>query len=441
MKHSFRLTIFLSVWLCSYSLVDAQQSNIMDLAGAISYAENNSPSIKDALLRVQDADARIRESTARGLPQLSASGSYTYYFEVPVQPLPEIFQMPGGPTEISFLLQNNVTGAVNLDAMVFDPVYFVALKAARAARTYAQLDLNNQKREVRKTVRDAYLPLLLVKANLDQLDKNIANLEQLFFETQETYKAGFAEQLDVDRLELSLATLRTEQENLSRQYDILLSAFKYTINYPIDQELTVGDELETILVEVGNEAEVGAINYGLRPELTLLEQVIQLNDYNVQVSRSGFIPTLRAVGAYQYQYQGADLSSGFWAPTGFVGLNLSIPIYDGGFKRSQIQRAQIARDQVVVQRETMTRAIKLEVTNARATLQNARDRLADRERNMALAQRIYDTTQVKYREGVGSSIEVSQAEQALYTAQSNRLQALYDLIEAKTALKEALGLQ
>ncbi|MCB0637889.1 MAG: TolC family protein, partial [Lewinella sp.] len=85
--------------------------------------------------------------------------------------------------------------------------------------------------------------------------------------------------------------------------------------------------------------------------------------------------------------------------------------------------------------------IRLEVGNARLAYENARQRLADRDDNLALAQRIYDTTQTKYREGVGSSLEVSQAEQSLYTAQSNRLQALYDLLTAKIDLEAALGLR
>jgi outer membrane protein TolC len=442
MKHLLQYGLFLLLCLATSSTVLGQEATTsLDLSEAIRYAEQHSVNIQAALLKVRDAEAQIKESRSRGLPQLNGSGAYNYYFDVPVQPLPELFQVPGGPTEISFLLPNNLTLSANLDAMVFDPVYFVALKAARAARTYAQLELNTEKRKVRQSVRDAYLPLLLVKANLQQLDKNITNLEELYRTTRETYAAGFAEQLDVDRLELSLANLRTERDNLSRQYDMLLSALKFTLNIPQEQALEITDELEAMNAELSQEALGSAINYAARPEVPLLDQAVQLNELNIQANRTGYLPSLRAVGAYQYQYQGADWQSGFWAPTGFVGLSLNIPIYDGGFKQSQIERAQISRDQTLLQRQTFLRSVKLEVQNARTAYESARQRLADRDRNLALAQRIYNTTQIKYQEGVGSSLEVNQAEQSLYTAQTNRLQARYELLEAKIALEEALGLQ
>ena len=181
------------------------------------------------------------------------------------------------------------------------------------------------------------------------------------------------------------------------------------------------------------------VDYNRRPEVRLLDQAVILNDYNIQNFKTQYLPSLRGFGGYQYQYQGNDFTNGFWAPTGFVGLSLNIPLYDGGFKRSQIQRAQISRDQVMVQKTTVQRLIDLEVENARASYTSANERLDAREKNLELAQRIYDTTQIKYREGVGSSLEVNQAEQDLYTAQTNRLQALYELLQARIDLEEALG--
>lgn len=423
-----------------WAVAVSAQDGAMTLSAAISYALANNPDIKDAQLRVADADAQIKENTATGLPQLSASGSYQRYFKVPLVPLPAALT-GGEPQQISFVLKNNITGAVNLDAMLFEAAYFVALKAARAAREYAQLDLADRQRKVRNQVREVYLPLLFLEANKEQLDKNIANLNRLYDETREIYKAGFAEQLDVDRLELSLANLRTERESLDRQYENALRALKFTLNLPDAQAITLADDLDALLTEASGESLTAAIDYGRRTEIGVLNQAILLNDYNVTAIKSRYLPSLRAFAGYQYQYQGDDFSSGFWAPTGFVGVSLNVPIYDGGYKRALVDRAKISREQVLLQRETVQRLITLEVTNARSTYADAQERLADRARNLELAQRIYDTTQIKFREGVGSSFEVNQAEQGLYGAQSAHLQARYELLRAKTALDEALGLQ
>jgi outer membrane protein len=431
---------FLLLALLVHSLSGQAQSGDMSLSQAIAYAQTNHPDLLDAQLKIRDAEEVIKQSIATGLPQLSAGGTYQYYFKVPVVPLPAAFT-GGEPQNVSFVLKNNLTGSVNLDAMVFDAAYFVGLRAARAARNFAQLELNDRQRQVRGQVRNAYLPLLLLKSNLDQLDKNIASLTNLFQETQEIYRAGFAEQLDVDRLELSLANLTTERENLARQYEMALQALKFTLNYPADQDLNVADDLDGLLQATSVDALVAPIDYSRRTEITLLNEALGLNELNVKVNKTRFIPTLRAFGGYQYQYQGNSFSNGFWAPTGFVGLSVNIPLYDGGLKRALVERAQIATEQVAIQQTTLRRLVQLEVTNARTGFLNAQNRLAERDRNLALANRIYNTTQVKYREGVGSSLEVNQAEQDLYNAQTNRLQALYELLQAKMSLEEALGWQ
>lgn len=438
MNHPTRVVILCA--LMTLVNVGWTQTAEMNMEQLIDYAISNSPEMLDAQLKVQDAEAQILQSKSAGLPQVSATGTYQRYFKVPIVPLPPEFTGGGEPQEISFVLKNNLTGGVSLDAMIFDAAYFLALKASRAARTYAQLELEDRKRQVRQQVREVYLPVLLLKANLEQLDKNLTNLEELYQETQQIYEAGFVEQLDVDRLALSLANLRTERDALDRQYQNAIRALKFTVNYPADQELAVANNLEELLTETDESMLTSGVNYTLRPEVNLLDQAILLSEYNVKNFKTHYLPSLRGFAGYQYQYQGNDFSSGFWAPTGFVGLTLNVPIYDGGFKRSQINRATIARQQVMVQRSTVQRLIDLEVDNARSTYLSAQERLKDREENLALAQRIYDTTQIKYREGVGSSLEVNQAEQALYTSQTNRLQAIYDLLQAKESLEEALGL-
>ena len=313
-------------------------------------------------------------------------------------------------------------------------------RSARAARSYAQLELVQRERDVRRQVRAAYLPTLLLRSNLDQLDKNIANLEELLNETREIYEAGFAEQLDVDRLALSLANLRTERDALERQYENAVRALRFTVNYPPDEPLDLSGDLEVMLAEETADNVADEVVYARRPEINLLDQALLLTDYNIRNYKTRYLPSLRGFAGYQYQYQGNDFSTGFWAPTGFVGLSVNVPIYDGGFKRSQIDRATIVRNQTLLQRNTVQRLIDLEVENARTDYLSARARLDDREENLALARRIYETTQIKYREGVGSSLEVNQAEQGLYTAQTNRLRAIYDLIDARIALREALGI-
>lgn len=439
MNHPLKnVILIIGVALLSLPLIG--QKTIMSLEDAVNYAINSSSEMRDAQLVVMDAEAQIIENRARGLPQLNGSVNYQRYLKVPQSPLPEIFQQPGGPESISFIQKNNLTASANLQAMVFDGVFFVALKAAKSARDYAKKDLAVKQKTLREQVRDVYLPLLLIDANLDQLDKNITSLEQLHQETKAIFEAGFAEQLDVDRLELSLANLQTERENIARQYQIGLRILKFTINLPENEILEIEDNIESLLAKYSiTNLDPVTPNYNQYPEIQLIDELLNLQNLNKKAQKTAYLPSLSAFGGYQYQYQGDKLKNGFWAPTAYLGLQLNVPIYDGGYKRARIDRVQIAIDRVAIQRNTLHRAINLQIITAQDIYTNTRDRLGERDKTLALAQRIYDTTQIKYREGVGSSIELNQAEQAIYTAQTNRLQALYELLTAKIALQEALG--
>lgn len=463
-----KTSLILSFLFCGLAL-NAQKAVELSLQDAISYAVQQSTTMKNAQIALADADQQIIERRAIGIPQLSGEVSFQRYFQAP--PLPPGFDLSGligttfenfgvldqalpdvqlafpevndntdsGNETASIFFKNNFTMGLNLDAMLFDYSYFSGLKAAKAFRTYSGFEYDTNARQVRMQVTNAYLPVLLLKKNGEILDKNIANLEKLNFETKELYKAGFAEQLDIDRQDLSLSNLKTERENLARQELVALNALKFAMGYEISDPLRVTDDLEQLAFEVTQDDLVADINYTQRPDYNLIEQGILLNELNVDINRSSYFPTLRAFAGYSYAYQGNTAEDGFWAPTSSAGVTLNVPIFDGLGKKAKMQRARLDLTEAQNNKTDMERGITLEITNARTSYLSAKERLASQQRNQDLAQRIYDTTQVKYREGVGSSLELTQAEQSLYSAQSNYIQALYDIIVAKYDLDIALG--
>jgi outer membrane protein TolC len=460
MKYTLKklpLVLLMGLW---GNLLQAQSGAVFTLESAIDYAMSNHNSIKTAHINLEDAEKRIREQLGTGLPSVTADMNFQRYLELPRQPLPESFASFGvlfdvladivpdpsvlggfggeSSDEVSFFRKNNFTMGVSMDAMIFEGSFFVGLQAARGYRKYVDKEMLNARRSVRKQVTEAFLPVLLVDANLEILDKNIANLASLLAEVQALYREGFVEQLDVDRQELSLANLTTQRKSLVRQKELALRNLKYTMGYPLEESLVATGELEEMSTGIAEEDLVGQINYLRRPEVQLLETGLELNELNIKNYKSRFLPTIRAFGAYQYLYQGDNSENGFWSPQAFVGVRMSVPIYSGMLKTLAIQRAQLESEKIVLQQQELERSIGLEVSNARIQYSNALENLDSQQKNLALAERIYQTTQVKYREGVGSSVEVSQAEQSLYNTQRNYLQALYDLILSKMNLDLAL---
>lgn len=414
---------------------------VFSLEEAVGYAMSNSNTIRNAQVDILDAEQVVKESLSTGLPQINGSLDFNHFLKVPVLPLPEAFAMgdPDAPTSIAFQLKNSLTAGISARSMLFDGSFFVGLRAARASGDYYNLQLENTQRTVRSQVTRAYFPVLLLKTNVVVLDRNISNLEKLLNETSAQYETGFVEQLDVDRLVLSLNNLRSQRDQVSSQAENALRALKFTLNYPIDEPLRVEDDLDKLETEIEVAALTSDIPYLQRPEIRLLDKTIELQGMNEQLLRAAYLPTVYASVSGQYQFQGNSFSDGFWAPTIVLGLNASIPIYDFGGRKARVERAELATQKVVNQRNDAQRSIQLEVLNARATFTANNDRLAVTKGNLELAQRIYDVTQVKYREGVGSSIEIVQAEQALYESQANFLNALYETLVAKEDLFLALG--
>lgn len=425
----------------------AQEPAQLSLEQAVEYAYDQSTEVKNARIRVLDAEEQIIERRSTGLPQLSGDVSFQRYLQVPKQPLPEAFVQfleqlnPNGEVdrEASFFLKNNFTAALNMDAMIFDGTYFQGLRAARTFREYTERELRAVKRDVRNTVLDAYLPVLAAQENIAILGKNIRNMENLLYETTELYKEGFAEQLDVDRQQLSLNNLKVELENQERQKEVAMTRLKYSIGFPIDQPLELNEDLEQMVIEMEESDLTEQVNPSARPEFLLAEKGVELNEINVKVNKAAYLPSLSGFAGYQQNYQGNTFKDGFWAPTANVGLRLSIPIFDGFYKKSQVERARLDLEEAQNQKRDLERAIRLEVKNARTNYLNARRELASQRSNLELAERIYETTQIKYREGVGSSVELTQAEQSLFQSQSNYINALYNVLAAKMDLEMALG--
>lgn len=435
-----------------------QEAQEMSLQEAINYALDNNTALKIGQINIADAQEQIVERRAIGIPQLSAGVSYQYFVDIPTQILPDFIspsvygvlftegvlepgQIPEtDPVAAQFGTKHNLTGSIDLNTIIFDASYFTGLQAAKTFRVYTQYEYNATSAQVRYQVKDAYMPALIIQDNIQTLEKNIKNIETLLYETQQQYKEGFVEQLDVDRLELSLANLQTEAENLERQREISINALKFVMGYPMDEELILTDDIQTLSAEVPQEQLSNPVNYQARPEYLVAQMGLQLNELNVKINKSGYLPKLSGFATHQQSLLTNDLSEGELFPTTILGLQLNIPIFDGLNKKAKVQRARLGVETSQYQIMQLERSIALEVSNARINYANAQRRLANQERNLQLAQRIYDTTKVKYKEGVGSSLEITQAEQSLFTSQQNHNQALYELLIAKNTLEKALGL-
>ena len=437
------LKSLLIIALCLPHARTQAQTTSMSLTDAIQFAVDNNPNIKVAQLQTADAEWRIKESKATGLPQIGLGISYQYFIQRPGIPASALGFPGAGDTKIAFNANHSLSPTLSVNQLFYSSTYRVALRAAEYYRQYVNEQLAVARQTLRNQVIDAYLPALLISENLATLDKNLTNLDKLFSDTKAINQAGFAEQLDVDRIDLSLSTLRSERSNLERQREIVVNALKLTLGMPVNQELTLTDDVQELMTQYATTDLTAELNFMNRPEYLQLLRGRELNTLQVELNSRPWIPTVAGFMQYQPGFQGGfgNDTKWFFIPSAVVGLSVNIPIWDGGGAKAREQRAVIGVQTIDAQKQLLENALTLELENARRSYLNASERVSSQQKNLMLAQRIYDNTQIKYKAGVGSSFEVTQAEQQLYTAQQNLMQSQYDLLSAKTAVQKALGVR
>jgi outer membrane protein TolC len=418
-------------------VMNLSAQKVMSLSDAIDYALANHPEVRIAKLNVKDAEWQIRENKSVALPHLSLGVNYNYFIEHPAIPA-ELFGFGGEPGQkLTFALRNNLSGKAQVTQLLFDNDYFVGLKAVKLYREYVDLQLNSVKEKVRNNVRDAYMPALLLTKSVEILDKNIENQQKLFNDTKAVYKAGFAEQLDVDRLEFILFELRTEHDNLLRQKETVIDLLKFAMNIPVKEEITLSDDLDALLNVYTSIDPDEEIDYMNRPDYLTVLKSMELNQIQVDLYKKNWLPTVSFFASYDPSFQGN--SKLYWIPSAIAGISLNMPIYDGGFSKAKQERAKITAMEVTEQKDMMLKGFDLEIENARNQFKNARQKVEDQERNLDLAERINNSSQIKFKAGVGSSLEITQAQSGLYQAQGNLINARYELLKSIVALKKALG--
>jgi outer membrane protein TolC len=444
-----RLNSLLVILVITITGMQAQEAEQFSLLEAIAYAQAKSNSVRTAQLDIARSKAEVQEYTAIGIPKVNGGVEYNYFIHLPTSLIPnDAFAIPGAPapepgySETQFGTKNSLTFELSLNTLVFDGSYFVGLKASKGLMEMTKRQADLTKYDIKYLVVKAYLQVLIAEENKGVLLRNVENIQKMRDETQVFLDNGMVEQLDVDRLDLSLSNLQVELEMLARQTELAYNVLKFQMNYPLEGEITLFDKLEDVLALPDGADLDGEIPLDRRIETDILKQTIRLNELNTKRFTMGYLPSLSAFAAHQQVLQRDDLFDGAqpgFFPTTIVGLKLNVPIFDGFDKAAKIKKSKIDVQKFQLQLNDLERNITLQVTNARATYSNATGRLVSQDKNLALAEKILKTTRIKYREGVGSSLEMTQAEQELYRTQANRLNALYQLVVAKADLDKALG--
>ncbi len=437
----------------------AQHKYELSVKEAVELAFKNVTEVKNATLDVDIQRAQNRQITGQALPQLSGNASVSRYLELPqiLFPdgsqagvynvlineglLPQSTKVPTpGLRPVSFFQPWNASASANLSQLLFQPDVFVGLQARKTAINYSQANLEVVKERIKDSAYRRYYAILIAQKQSEFLQSGIQRLQKLYHDDSIMYVNGFAERLDLDKVQVQLTNLQTSQIVLHNSIQLAYAALKYSIGVAQTdtvelKELLSNEELKQGVLDEG-------FTYNDRKEYKLLDYARQLQVLDVRRYKLGYLPTLSTALSYTAQGQGQKFitdKNTFWLRNSLVSLNLNVPLFDGFQRKYKVQQAQLNLQKVNNSVDNLKQVIDLQKTISKASLTNTLLNLDAQERNVQLAETVYNTTKKKFESGLGSSFEVLQADNDWQTAQSNYFNSLYNAVVARIGFLSALG--
>lgn len=422
----------------------AQQSFTMEQA--LQYAYENNVNVKKAKIDQTIADKKVKETIGIGLPQIDLNGSYNYFLNIPVQLLPgELVGQPAGTyIPVQFGQKQSATGGVSVSQLLFNGSYIVGLESSRAYREMSALATEKTVFTIKEAIMMSYAAVLVTDENIKTLEENNKVSGKILNETRETYKAGLIELQNVEQLEYSYKNLVTNLENLKRTKQKYVNALKYLIGYPQDEELQLLTSMEELIqknqILVDHSAQVDLTNH---IDLKLKENALRISELQLKYQKSKSLPSLSA--ALSSSYNGfSDKFTFFdreqlWFNTSVFALQLNVPVFSGLQRSFQTQQAKLEVEKAKLDKDDAEKQLKSDYFGKVKDYENAYDSFKTSQDLVKLSSEIYRKQNVKFKEGLGTSFELSQSETQLFQAQSQFYLSALDLVKAKIALDKAKG--
>jgi len=435
--------LLVTVFFATATFAQEQKTvHAFSLAETVSYAQKNNVQVKNSLLDIDIQIQTNKEIASAALPNIGSSLSGTDFLTIPTSLLPgQIFGgAPGTFIPVQFGTKFNANYGANFNQILFDGQVFIALQARATSLEWKRKNAALTEENIKANIYKIYYQLSASKTQLNILDANIERLQKLANDAAIMYKNGFAEKLDVDKVNVQLNNLQTEKLKANNSVTIGFMGLKMLMGMPVKDSL--------VLTDIINESNLSNdvlyednFEYGIRKDFQYLTTVKKLSEFNIKRYQLSFLPTITMNGSYTKNAQRTKFdffdSNGNWFKTSLIGLNINLPLFNGGARVAKINKAKLELQQVDNQMAALKNNIDNELSQAKLNYMSSVATVNFQKKNMQLAENVYSQTKKKFEAGTGSNTEISAAQADLVAAQNNFMNALYAALIAKVDLLKA----
>jgi outer membrane protein TolC len=437
----------------------------LTIDAAVARALERSEEIQSARAQLDLAQARVTQARATGLPQIGTALNYSRairtVFDVEAPPpadttrIPDAFDPARSPFDrydilselmtqdfvsglfsgLPFGRRNTYVATLQLSQPLFTggrisgtrdgARHFEAAAGHRLAETEADILLQ---------VRVAYLNAVLAGRLLGVAEESRRIAEAHLRQTEAFRSAGTASEFDLLRARVDFQNRDpavVQAENLAQ---LAVLELKRLVNLPVDQPVALVSQFDPDVATVDEAALRGLV--ADRPLLQAAREAVAVREAGLRVAKSEWFPSVRLIGNFGFQAYPDNIAPPLsqWRGDWNVQLTVSWMPFDGFGRRGRIGEAQALLRDAVVQRAQVEEGLAVELTGALGDYRTARAEIAARRETVDLARQTLDLAELRYRNGLATQLEVSDAALLLDQARVNEIQALHDIVKALAQL-------
>jgi outer membrane protein len=444
MKKKEVLTVLL-LFLIIGGILQAQNSNgdlKLTLKEAQEYAIQHNKMVITSKMDVQASKIALWETISNGLPQISATGSFTDNLKLMTTLMPgEFFGQPAGTkVPITFGSQYNSGATVQASLLLFNAPYYIGIETTKLAQKLSEQSLSKSELDTKESVSSAYFLILVSEKSLEILDGNIANLNETLKSTRVMFTAGMAESTDVDQMVSNVTMVENTRSSMQRTIEMNYNLLRFQLGVTADTRIVLTETLEGLTSEINIEALLSQqFDHKQNLNYLLIENQEKMSSLALKSQKASILPALAGFYSYGITGMGDKVRTQQWFQNSMTGLQLSIPIFASGQKYSQIKKAQINWEKAKTTKEMVTEQLLLQEKQLRYNLVNANLNYKSQKANVDVSKRVYASMENKYKQGMASSLDLTQANSLFLQAENNYVTSLMNLLQTKLALDKLLN--
>ena len=292
------------------------------------------------------------------------------------------------------------------------------------------------------SVKQAYYGILFAKEAYKVYNSVYENAVENFRLTEMRYNAARASELDLTRAKANVAAAIPNLYNAENSVELALWQLKAVMGVDLDRNIDIAGTLEDYAGQMFSDiAEGEGASLDGNSQLRQLAQQAEMLSRQIRMQQYAYLPTLAMTFSYSYLTQSDifNLSQWKWFPSSTIGLSLSIPIFSGGQRYHAIKQTRVQADELDLQRENAERQLRIGIRQSLGTMDTAMRTYDASKEALASAEKAYDIAVKSYQLGKSTLTDLNNVELTLTQSRLAVSQAIYNFVIAKAGLEQTLG--